>query len=96
MLDLGTLRAHINLDGADEFNKDLKEASDSAEKTSKTFKQQLVESCGKLAVGFTSLASAAKDLWGDLKGLLDKTASYGDEVDKASQKMGISAEEYQK
>jgi len=42
------------------------------------------------------LASAAKDLGNRLKGLLDDTAEYGDEVDKASQKMGISAEEYQK
>lgn len=96
MLDLGTLQAHLKLEGAEQFNKELQTAEDTSDKAGKSFKQNLMQAAVKVGTGFASLASAAKDLGSRLKGLLDDTASYGDEVDKASQKMGISAEEYQK
>ena len=96
MLDLGTLQAHLKLEGADQFNKELQTAEDTSDKAGKSFKQNLMQAAVKVGAGFASLGSAAKDLGSRLKGVLDDTASYGDEVDKASQKMGISAEEYQK
>jgi hypothetical protein len=96
MLDLGTLQAHIKLDGAEQFNEELSEAGNLAEKTDGSFRNKLLEGVGKLAIGFASLTSGIKDVTSKLKGLFDDTAAYGDEVDKQSQKMGISAEEYQK
>ena len=96
MLDLGTLQAHLKLEGADKFNEDLKTAETTSDKAGKSLKQNLLQAAIKVGAGFASLASAAKDLGSRLKGLLDDTASYGDQVDKASQKMGISAQEYQK
>lgn len=96
MLDLGTLQAHLKLEGAEQFNNELKNAEETSDKAGKSFQQNLMQAAVKVGAGFASLASAAKDLGNRLKGLLDDTAEYGDEVDKASQKMGISAEEYQK
>lgn len=96
MLDLGTLQAHLKLDGADKFNQDLRTAQEQSDKTGKSLQQNLMQAAVKVGAGFASIASAAKDLGSRLKGLLDDTAAYGDQVDKASQKMGISTEEYQK
>ena len=36
MLDLGTLQAHLRLDGADKFNDDLKKAEDTSDKVGKS------------------------------------------------------------
>ena len=96
MLDLGTLQAHLKLDGADKFNDDLKKAEDTSDKVGKSLQQNLMQAALKVGAGFASLVSAAKDLGQRLKGLADDTAAYGDQVDKNSQKMGISAQEYQK
>ena len=96
MLDLGTLQAHLRLDGADKFNDDLKKAEDTSDKVGKSLQQNLMQAALKVGAGFASLVSAAKDLGQRLKGLADDTAAYGDQVDKNSQKMGISAQEYQK
>ena len=96
MLDLGTLQAHLKLEGAEQFNNNLKSAETASDKAGKSLKQNLLQAAVKVGAGFASLASAAKDVGSRLKGLLDDTAAYGDQVDKASQKMGISTEEYQK
>lgn len=96
MLDLGTLQAHLRLDGAEQFNNQLRNAEETSDRAGKSFKQNLMQAAIKVGAGFASLASAAKDLGGRLKGLLDNTASYGDQIDKSSQKMGISAQAYQK
>lgn len=96
MLDLGTLQAHLKLDGTQQFNDGLKEAEQNSQKASKSLRQNLAQAALKVGAGFMSVVSAAKDLGQRLKGLLDDTAAYGDEIDKSSQKMGISAEEYQK
>ena len=96
MLDLGTLQAHLKLDGKEEFDKGLSDAQKSTDNAAKSFEKSMTEAALKIGAGFASLVSAAKDLGARFKGLLDATAAYGDEVDKGSQKMGISAEAYQK
>lgn len=45
--------------------------------------------------GISTLANAAKDLAQNLIGSVGELASYGDTIDKQSQKLGISAEAYQ-
>jgi hypothetical protein len=64
MLDLGTLQAHIKLEGAEEVKDELKSVGEEAEKTDKTFQEKLAESAVKIAGGFGLLASAAKDVGG--------------------------------
>lgn len=96
MLDLGTLQAHLKLDGAEKFNDDLKKAETTSDEVGKGLGQNIAQAAVKVGVGFASIVSAAKDIGVRLKGLIDNTASYGDQIDKSSQKMGISAEQYQK
>ena len=96
MLDLGTLQAHIKLDGADTFKQELESSEVASESTSNSLQKNLLGALAKVGAGFASLISALKDLGVRFKGLMDDVAAYGDEVDKNSQKMGISAQAYQK
>lgn len=71
-----------------------KETKDS-EKATKNF-GETAEKVGKAAVAaFTAMVTAAASLAAALGKCISETAEYGDEVDKASQKMGLTAQAYQ-
>lgn len=94
MIDLGTLQIGINVDNA-KANKQLKQTSGAVDETGGKFSKfkgkALLAAAGVAAVGAVAIACGKK-----IKKLVDETAKYGDEIDKNSQKMGISYETYQK
>ena len=67
-----------------------------AEKAGKNIGQKLASGFGTTvkAVGASVVAATSAAIAGTAK-LISETAQYGDEIDKASQKIGISAEAYQ-
>jgi len=94
-MDVFDLSAKISLDSS-EYEKGL----NSAEKQSSGFASKLSSGVGKAAkigaaaIGTISVATAA--LGKKFYDAADSTADYGDKVDKMSQKIGMSAESYQK
>lgn len=94
MLDLGALKISVEVDSSKaktELNNLGNEAGKSDGKFSK-FKSGLL----KVGAGLAAVSAAAIVVGKKIKGLADGVAQYGDTVDKNSQKMGISAEAYQK
>lgn len=95
MLDLGTLAAHIKLDGAGDVKTQLTGLADTVNKTAEQFGVKLPDGFNKAAVAtagvVAGLAVVGKALWD----CANEAAAYGDAVDKNSQKMGISASAYQ-
>ena len=94
MLDLGTLQIGVKVDDG-KAKASLLGLADSASKAEGRF--------AKLKGGLTAFAKGAGIVAGivaaavvGIKKLADEVAEYGDAVDKNSQKMGISAEAYQK
>lgn len=83
------------LDDTDKaLNGVTKETKDS-EKATKNF-GETAEKVGKAAAAaFTAMVAAAGALAAALGSCITETAEYGDEVDKASQKMGMTAQAYQ-
>ena len=86
-------------DGAKDFSKDVKSAGDTADSADgKFFKlgdtaKKVGAALGTAATAIGTVAVAAgKKLWD----MANDTASAGDAIDKTSQKIGISAESYQK
>jgi hypothetical protein len=94
MLDLGTLKIGIEL-VADKAKKQLENLGNETNKTNTKF-GKLKSGLLKATVGFTAVATASVLVAKRIKKLVDATAKYGDEIDKNSQKMNISAENYQK
>ena len=94
MLDLGTLKIGIEL-VADKAKKQLENLGNETGKTETKF-GKLKSGLLKATVGFTAVATASVLVAKRIKKLVDATAKYGDEIDKNSQKMNISAEDYQK
>lgn len=88
------LSARILLD-SNEYTKGLNSASDET----KSFGSKLTSAlgtAGKVAVGvMTTVASAVVALSKEFADGIKATAEYGDNIDKMSQKMGLSAEAYQ-
>lgn len=95
MLDLGTLQAHLQVDGVDNFNSSLQEASSSSDKAASGMKASFKLAAAQIAAGFVAVVSAAKDVFVRIKGLTDGVAEYGDAVDKGAQKMQVSTDTYQ-
>ena len=94
MLDLGTLKIGVEVDDAKakgQLNNLGAEAGKTEGKFSK-FKSGLL----KVGVGMAAVGAASILVMKKIKNLVDGVAQYGDTVDKNSQKMGISAEAYQK
>lgn len=94
MLDLGTLKIGVEVDDA-KAKGQLSNLGNEAGKTGgkfDKFKAGLV----KAGVGIAAVSAAAIMVGKRIKKLADSVAQYGDTVDKNSQKMGISAEAYQK
>ena len=94
MLDLGTLKIGVEVDDAKakgQLNNLGAEAGKTEGKFSK-FKSGLL----KVGVGMAAVGAASILVMKKIKNLVDGVAKYGDTVDKNSQKMGISAEAYQK
>ena len=94
MLDLGTLKIGVEL-VADKAKKQLENLGNETGKTETKF-GKLKSGLLKATVGFTAVATASVLVAKRIKKLVDATAKYGDEIDKNSQKMNISAEDYQK
>lgn len=93
-MDLFDLMAKITLDSS-EYEKGLEDS----EKQASSFGQSLKNGLGKAAkvsgVALAAVGTGAVALGASMLNGAKKTAAYGDEIDKNSQKMGISAEAYQ-
>lgn len=90
-MDVFDLSAKITLDSSD-FTNGLSTASSNASSFSTKFSKAL--KVGAAATAAVTTATTA--LVGTVTKLATKTASYGDNVDKMSQKIGFSTEAYQK
>lgn len=90
-MDVFDLSASLTLDSS-AYNKGL----DTAEDKAHSFGTKLGKALKVGAVAFTAVTAAAGALSGVMVKNIKETAEYGDKVDKMSQKIGISAESYQK
>ena len=84
------LAARLTLDSGD-YDKGL----DDAEKKSSSFGAGVKKAFAIGATAIAGLTTAAATLTTALAKGVSETAAYGDKIDKASQKMGLSAEAYQ-
>jgi len=91
-MDVFDLSASLTLN-TEEYEANLSEA----ERNGRSFGNSIGKSIGKVAVaGFVALTASVVAGASALKKGIKATAEYGDNVDKMSQKIGISAEAYQK
>ena len=91
---MNDLFAKISLDSK-EYEDGLKEASSKTENFGSKLKSGL-GTAGGIAVGvITAVSTAVIGLASEMSKGISQTAEYGDNIDKMSQKMGISAEAYQ-
>lgn len=79
----------------DELGKEAKEAGDDAKKGGDGFTVMKGIVADLAAKAITAAATALKDLGKATAEAISEAASYGDEVDKQSQKLGLSTEKYQ-
>lgn len=89
-MDSMILRAVLSLDSS-KYEKGL----DNAEKKATTFGGKVKKAFGLAVKASAVVASGAVALGGTMLKLAGDTAKYGDNVDKMSQKIGISAKAYQ-
>lgn len=85
--------------GADEFGKGIKESGKQADEAKGKFSNlgSVVGTVAKgLAAAVAGIAAAAVGAGTAIYNMASETAAAGDKIDKASQKLGISAELYQK
>lgn len=91
-------------DKAQQFGKDFQQAADKTKKglqestkEAESFGNKFESICNKAKAAFAAIVSVAaiKQVVTGLKGLADETAEYGDNIDKMSQKLGMSAKAYQ-
>lgn len=75
--------------------KDVAKNTEDAEKETRDFGETAKKVGQAAAAAFTAMVTAAAALAAELGKIVGETASYGDEVDKMSQKMGVSAQAYQ-
>lgn len=90
-MDVFDLSASLRLN-SEEYNKGLDDAEDKAYKWGSRFGKAM--KVGAIAVA--AVSTAIVGVGAALKKGISATAEYGDNVDKMSQKIGISAEKYQK
>ena len=74
---------------------DVAQSTQKAEKNTSSFGETAKKAGAIAAAGFAAIATAMVAVVKGLGDLIVDTAEYGDQVDKMSQKMGISAEAYQ-
>lgn len=74
---------------------DVAEDTQEAERHTASFGETAKKAGAIAAAGFAAIAAAMVAVVKGLGDMITETAEYGDEVDKMSQKMGISAEAYQ-
>ena len=94
MLDLGTLKIGVEVDSA-KAKAQLDNLGTEAGKTEGKF-GKFKSGLTKVGVGLAAVSAAAVLVAKKIKSLTDGVAQYGDTIDKNSQKMGITAEAYQK
>lgn len=89
---------------AQQFGKDFEQSGNKVKKglqdstkEAQTFGSKFQSICSKAKTAFAAIVGAAviKQAVTGLKGLADETASYGDNIDKMSQKLGMSRKAYQ-
>lgn len=93
-MNLFELMATLTLDSS-EYVSGIREAMKQAEPFANAARNGIGKAMdvAKVAIGATTAATIA--LTGAMAAGISSTASYGDEIDKASQKLGISAQAYQ-
>lgn len=74
---------------------DVAQTTQKAERNTSSFGETAKKAGAIAAAGFAAIATAMVAVVKGLSDLIVDTAEYGDQVDKMSQKMGISAEAYQ-
>lgn len=93
-MNLFNLAAALTLN-ADDYNKGLTDAEKSASSFGSRLKSGLGTAAKVGAAAITAVASGATALVGSFSKGIKETAAMGDQVDKMSQKLGLSAEAYQ-
>lgn len=92
-MDIFDLSATIHL------NSEVEEGIDQAQGSVNSFASKLGSTLGSAAkvgaAAFATVAGAAVSMAGDFVSTAGSVAEYGDNIDKMSQKMGLSAESYQ-
>lgn len=94
-MDLFDLVAKITLDTKD-FEKNAKNAADEGQNLGSKIKSALGTAVKVGAAGIAAITTSATSLIGTMIKGASQTAEYGDQIDKMSQKLGMSAEAYQK
>lgn len=89
--ELFTLWAKLGIKD-DEFNKGVKDASNKGKSLAGGLQKAFKVSAAAIGITAGAVIGVSKAMYSGIK----QTADYGDKVDKMSQKIGISAEEYQK
>ena len=82
-------------DGADKMTKQVKDAGDGAEKSSDGFTVMKAVIADLASEIIKNAIGALKDLGAEIANTVTATAEAGDEIDKMSQKLGMTAEGYQ-
>lgn len=93
-MDVFDLMATISLN-SDEYKKGLSDASQSTEKAGKSIGDKLKTAAKVGAAAIGTVTAAVGVVSTKMIGAVGDTAEYGDAIDKASQKLGISAKAYQ-
>ena len=83
------------LEDTGKATKDVAEDTQNAERHTSSFGETAKKAGAIAAAGFAAIAAAMVAVIKGLGDLITETAEYGDNVDKMSQKMGITAEAYQ-
>lgn len=94
MADVLTLMATLGLD-ASEYEKGLDQASDDAESFGSKIGGALFNAAKNGVEMLAKVSEAVIDLGKQFTAAVGDVAAFGDNIDKSSQKMGISAEAYQ-
>ena len=82
-------------DETDKTGADMKDAEKESGKFGETLKSAVAEGAKLAAAGIAAMAAASTAAVGSIIGAAGAAAEYGDNIDKMSQKLGMSAESYQ-
>ena len=93
-MDVFSLFARIGLDTSD-YDKGLNDASGKTHSFGEKLKSGLATAAKMGAVAITAITTATTAMTTALVKGVSETAAYGDNIDKMSQKMGMSAQAYQ-
>lgn len=82
-------------DETEAAGKDMKDTESAAEKLGGALKEGIAKGAELAASGISAMANAAKDAVEGIINAAAETAKYGDNIDKMSQKLGMSTDSYQ-